>query len=189
MQIVARLATCGLLWLTLTGCGGGKYTIQFEAADVINAPGNDLSREELDIDILTITPAEAEKYPDIVNKTMRSSDWFAARDANDAKIGGIDPNHIYALRRGSGDARRDRQLGAPLISLIDRADKAPVTVNVEHPNPGEAKSALVIYGRFRTMDGMAATPPLVISPAPRMKSGETINIRVGRTDMTCSNCP
>ena len=83
----------------LAGCG--NYRITFEAADVINAWGEDITREDLDVDVLCLSSDDVKNHPEIVNGTMRSDEWFKARDEVDHKIGDISPKRIYALRRGA----------------------------------------------------------------------------------------
>ena len=74
-----RIAT-GLLVAVLAGCG--KYTVTFEVGDVINAHGDDASRTMLDVDIICLTKEEAERHPEIVNRTMLADAWFKARDTD-----------------------------------------------------------------------------------------------------------
>ena len=97
-----RIAT-GLLVAVLAGCG--KYTVTFEVGDVINAHGDDASRTMLDVDIICLTKEEAERHPEIVNRTMLADAWFKARDTDYAMISDIKPRHIYALRRGETNLR------------------------------------------------------------------------------------
>ena len=179
------------LWIVggalTTGCGG-KYTINFEVADVINAPGNDLSREELDVDILCLTKKEAAEFKAVVNKTMRSDEWFQKRDTEDSSLSLIDEAHLYALRRGNNSERRDVLLGPSLISFNDRRDgQRTLTYNIEHSEPGDADAAIVIYGRFRGQSGIARNEPIVIQPPPSFGKDKAITIRVGRTDMERAN--
>jgi hypothetical protein len=174
------------LLLLLSGCA--SYSLTFELADVINAPGDDLTREELDVDILLLTPKETEKYSEIVDGTMRSDVWFRLRDEDDPKIKAIPASQILALRRGGAEGRRDTLKGASLISKIDRSGGGKFTLPIKHPDAGAGGSAIVIYGRFRGMSGMAKRPPLVIQPLPGWGKEKDLLIKVGRTDMTCVNC-
>ncbi|RMF85803.1 MAG: hypothetical protein D6744_00785 [Planctomycetota bacterium] len=182
-----RIGSFATLWIAAvaatTGCGG-KYTINFEVADVINAPGNDLSREELDVDILCLTKKEAAEFKSAVNKTMRSDEWFQKRDTEDSSLSLIDASHIYALRRGTDSERRDILLGPPLLSFIDRRDgKRTLSYTIEHEEPGEPEAAIVIYGRFRGTDGIARTEPVVVQPPPGFGKSKSITVRIGRTNM------
>ena len=78
-----RVSWVGLaLIMMLSGCG--NYQITFEVADVINAPGTDLSGEMLDVDIVCLTKKDIENHPEIVQKTMRANEWFEARDEDAA---------------------------------------------------------------------------------------------------------
>lgn len=181
-----RLSSLAGLLLLLSGCA--KYSLTFEVADVINAPGDDLTREELDVDILLMTPKQTEKYPEIVSGALRSDEWFRMRDEDDPKISGIPASQILALRRGGAEDRRDTLVGPSLISQIDRAESGNIKIPIKHPDPGAHDSAIVIYGRFRGMSGMAKRPPLVIQPLPGWGKKHDLLIKVGRTDMTCANC-
>jgi hypothetical protein len=176
-----RLLCVGLpLVVLLSGCG--NYTITFEVADVINAWGDDVTREMLDVDILCLTKKDAENHPEIVQKTMRADEWFKARDDDAPKIGDIPAKRICALRRGKAGDKRDTLVGEALLSARDREDGGnTTTVHVTHPQFLNGESALVIYGRFSSPTGIASTPPLVIQPPPRWDTD--ILIKVGRTDM------
>lgn len=163
----------------LVGCG--NYTITFEVADVINAWGEDVTREMLDVDILCLTKKDAKRHPSIVNGAMQADEWFNARDKDPQKIGDISPKQIYALRRGGTTAKNDTLIGEPLLSARDRQDGLRTTVvTVNHPQASNDKSAIVIYGRFSSQTGIAKTQPLVIQP-PGWKS--KLLIKVGRQGM------
>lgn len=180
------LIISGMLWF-LSGCA--SYSLTFQVGDVINAPGDDLTREELDVDVLLLTPKETERYPEIVEGGLRSDEWFRMRDEGDPKVAGISPKHILALRRGAPDPGRDTLVGPSLISQIDRREHGDITIPIKHPDPGDRDSAIVIYGRFRSMTGLAKTPPLVIQPLPGWGDDKHLIVKVGRTGMTCLNCP
>lgn len=183
-----RAGGAGVLLLVLTGCG--NYTITFEVAEIINAPAGDLSREELDVDILCFTAEDSERFPEIVDGTMRSDEWFRLRDADDSKITKIDPKRIFALRRGDANERRDTLAGTALVSLVDSQSGDPKTlVKFHHPSFMNKASAIVIYGRFRGQDGMAKEPPVVIQPPPKWLDRNDIVISIGPKTMRCSNCP
>jgi len=168
------------LALLLSGCG--NYTITFEVADVINAWGDDVTREMLDVDIVCMTKTDAENHPEIIQKTLRADEWFKARDEDAPQIGNIPAKRIYALRRGGAGHKRDTLRGESLLSARDREDGGrTTTVPVTHPNFLSGESAIVIYGRFSSPTGIAANPPLVIQPPPRWDTD--ILIKVGRTDM------
>ena len=178
-----------VLWVTLpliallTGCG--NYTITFEVADVINAWGDDVTREMLDVDILCLSKSDVEKHPEIVNGTMRADEWFKARDDVDHKIGDISPKRIYALRRGGAGDKRDTLLTEALLSAKDRQDgRRTTTVKVQHPQFLNGESAIVIYGRFSSQTGVAKAPPLVIQP-PGSKN--EIIIKVGKAGMSVAS--
>jgi len=174
-----------LVVLLLTGCG--HYTVTFEVADVINAPGSDLTREMLDVDIICMTKKDAEHHPEIINGTLRADTWFKARDTDDPKIGDIPAKEIFALRRGAPGDKRDTLVGEPLLSAIDRKDgQRTTTVKITHPGFLHSEAALVIYGRFADAEGKVAnTPPLVIQPPPGWHTD--LLVKVGRTDMKVVN--
>ena len=170
-----------LIGALLTGCG--NYTITFDVADVINAPTTDLSREELQVDILCLTTDDIEQHPEIVSGTMPADEWFKARDELDQRISDISPERIYALRVGGAEDQRDTLCGAALQSTIDREDGLrTITVKVHHPQGLSSESAIVIYGRFGAESGgVARTPPLVIQPPG---TNDQIIIKVGRKDLS-----
>jgi hypothetical protein len=176
-----RVLWVGLpLVVLLVGCG--NYRITFEAADVINAWGEDITREDLDVDVLCLSSNDVKNHPEIVNGTMRSDEWFKARDEVDHKIGDISPKRIYALRRGAQGDSRDTLLGPSLLSFVDRRDgHRTTTVKVNHPNWLSGEAAIVIYGRFSSPTGVAQVPPLVVQP-PGGK--DDITIKVGRKGMS-----
>lgn len=187
-RTLVAAACLGLLTLGTTGCNG-NYTISFHAADIINAPGNDLTREELEVDVVVLTPKEADRYPQLLDGTVRSAAWFTARDQNSAEFAAIPADQIHALRRGNPNNSRDRLVGPPLLSLVDRSDQRPVEVEVDHPNPGNDNAAIVIFGRFRDMNAMAKTPPVIIQPPPGWGKDKELEIAVDRQGMRCRNCP
>jgi hypothetical protein len=174
-----RIVT-GLLAPVLAGCG--NYTVTFEVGDVINASGDDMSRTMLDVDIICLTKEEAERHPEIVNRTMLSDAWFKARDTDYAMISDIKPGHIYALRRGETNPR-DTLKGEPLLSGRDLTEGASRTrtVSIRHSGALGGGAAIVIYGRFTTGAGVARLAPLVIKPPG--DRGKDIHVAVGRQNM------
>jgi hypothetical protein len=178
----------GLALLAIGPAGCGNYRITFEVADVINAPGDDLTREMLDVDIVMLRAKDAEKFPEIVDKSLRSDEWFRMRDQDDPKLSALEAGQIYALRSGDAEDRRDTLLGPALVSAIDRKDgKRETTVKVHHPLFLSDDSAIVIYGRFRSMTGLASKPPIVLQPSPPWNTH--LRIKVGRTDWEVVNYP
>ena len=146
-KLCCRALGIGLLVLLFTGCG--NYTITFQPGDVINAPGADLSREMLDIDVVLLTKKDAKKHPQILEGTMRSDEWFKARDEDADEIATIPAGQILALRSGSSSEKRDSLKGGPLLSACDVQGRSPnVTFEFEHPDAGAGEAAIVIYGRF-----------------------------------------
>ena len=174
--LLLALPALALCW----GCG--NYTITFEAADVINAWGEDITAEMLDVDILCLTKEDVKNHPEIVQRSMRADDWFRARMEDSPRIADIDAKQIYALRRGAAGDKRDTLLGLPLLSAKDREDGLrKTTVKVHHPTPLSGEAAIVIYGKFSDQMGIAKTPPVVIQPPPSWN--KEIYIKVGRRDM------
>jgi hypothetical protein len=168
------------LTVLVTGCG--NYTITFEVADVINAWGEDITAEMLDVDIVCLSKKDAERHPGIVNGTVRAAEWFKARDEDSAEFGDISPKRIFALRHGAAGDKRDTLVGLPLLSFKDRKDGLRTTsVRVKHPQPMSSESAIVIYGRFSEQMGIARTAPCVIQPPPAWH--KDIHVHVGRKDM------
>ena len=164
----------------LAGCG--NYTITFEVADVINAWGDDVTREMLDVDILCLTKEDVENHPEIVNRSMTADEWFKARDERSHAIGDIAPKRIYALRRGNSGDFGDNLLGEPLLSAKDRRDGLTATsYKIKHSQGMNGEAAIVVYGRFSSQTGIAKTPPLVIQP-PGTK--EDIFIKVSKNGMS-----
>lgn len=190
MDARARTRALGMLGLPLLillgGCG--NYTITFEVADVINAWGADLTAEMLDVDIVCITKKDAEHHPEIVNGTMRADEWFKARDEDSPRIGDIEAKRIYALRHGAAGEKRDTLAGLPLLGANDRKDGLRTTaVRVHHPQCLSGDSALVIYGRFSSQEGVATAAPVVIKPLPLWK--RELIVKVGKKSMNVANWP
>lgn len=168
----------------LCGTGCGNYTITFDLSDVINAYGDDNTRTALDVDIVCLSPKEADKYPEIINKTMTSDEWFRLRSEKSARLANIDPAHIYALRAGDKSAN-DELKGPPLQSPRDTRDKATsVTVKgISHSSYTNGKSAIVIYAAFGSREGPAKVAPIVLQPPPQWAKGNQLHIRVDRIGM------
>ncbi len=168
----------GCVFLVLAGCSG-KYTITFEPGDVINDGGKDASRREmLDIDIICLTKADAEDFPELAGGHMRSQEWFAARDGDDPQLRKLD-TRIYALRAGTSGPR-DTLVGPPLTSGRDGGRAYPVILT--HPQASAKESAIVIFGRFHDGEGgLANTRPVVISPLSARH--RDIFVSVGRAGM------
>ena len=172
----------------LLGCGNYKAT--FHSAEVINAWGEDRTREQLDIDIVCLTKEDAEKLPEVVSGSLRSDEWFRMRDADDPRLATLKASQIFALRHGSADSRRDTLRGPPLLSGIDRKDGSDkVVVSFKHPQFLNSDAAIVIYARFVGETGLARSSPIIVRPPPGWLRDNNLVIRVGRTSMSCENCP
>ena len=172
------------LLVMAAGCGG--YTIVFEVENVINTDANnpmdDTTSKMLEVDIVCLTPKDAEDHPEIVNETMRADDWFHARDTDTAKIGTIGPKRIYALRRGNPGDKRDTKVGEPLLSGRDYGPEhsKKFEVKIKHPKALSANAKIVIYGRYHAGNAVSKVSPLVIDPPSWDK---VIHIKVGRTEL------
>lgn len=172
--------------LLVVAAGCGRYTIVFEVQDVINTDANnsqdDTTSKMLEIDIICLTPEDAEDHPGIANATMRADAWFHARDTNDAKIGTISSKRIYALRRGNSDDKGDTKVGEPLLSGRDYGPEhsRKFEVQITHPKAAAANSKIIIYGRFHAGNAVSKVSPLVIDPPAWDK---VIHIKVGRTNL------
>ncbi len=177
-------ALLGLVVLT-GGFGCAKAPVLvFELDRVINAPGDDLTREELDVDVLLLKAEDAAAHPELLNGAMKSDEWFAKRDRDDATE--LEAKRILAYRRGESAAGDTRQ-ETSFISGIDRQGQGPIRLATNHPEPG--KGSIVIFGRWRSMEGTASRRPLVIRPLPGWNDEHELRIRVGREDFECLNCP
>ena len=80
-----------------------------------------LGDEVLDVDILALSRAEAQKHPEIINGAMTSREWFEARDGQHLKTGErwtLRPNEgplpwwVFAKDRRTPGARRSRRWGS-----------------------------------------------------------------------------
>jgi hypothetical protein len=169
----------GLL-LVLTGCG--HYTIVFEVGDVINTDANsaddDSTRQMLAVDIVCLTKEDAANHKEIINRTMRADEWFAARDNDNDRIT-IDAERIYALRPGD-TSPHDTRMGDALLSFLEGGQRQ-VEVSIHHPQPFASESRIAIYGRFHRGSAVSNVEPVLIEPPVWDKQ---IRIKVGRTSMT-----
>jgi hypothetical protein len=181
MSGTVRLAlAAGLLW-ALAGCG--NYTIKFQVEDVINTgPKNDdNAREQLDVDVVAVSNADAKDYPELVEGGWRSKDWFAARDKDPSKIRKLlARKHVFALRKGK-PSPDDVLLGEPLVSARTSRQKE-VVVKVHHPDSLAGEAAFVVFGRFHDGEGgILDARPVIIHPLPAWNMD--IVLSVGRTSM------
>lgn len=176
-----RCALTGCVLLVLAGCG--KYTITFQPGDVINDGGKgDSAREMLDVDIICLTKSDAKDFPELAEGTMRSQEWFSARDGDDQRLRKLD-KRIYALRAGES-SHKDKLVGPPLAS--GREGGREVTLRLTHPQAFASESAFVIFGRFHDGEGgMKNTRPVLIRPLPNWDTD--ILIGVGRDNMEWVN--
>ncbi|MBU0640941.1 MAG: hypothetical protein KKB50_18925 [Planctomycetes bacterium] len=179
-----RCALVSGLLLVLSGCG--QYSVTFEVSEVINTdlaqPDNDRTSDMLDVDVVCLTKKEAEKFPNVVNGSMRADAWFAARDRDE--LGVIDRGHIYALRRGEREDRHDTLVGPPLLSgrVMEKGASWKREVKVQHAQSLSGESAIVIYAKFHEGSAVARVAPLVVKPPPRWQ--KNIVVKVGRTNLT-----
>ncbi|MFO0840148.1 MAG: hypothetical protein U1D55_16695 [Phycisphaerae bacterium] len=176
MRAILRGAAGALLLAGLVGCG--NYTIVFEMQDVINAPGDDLSRDQLDVDIVALDGKNADRYPELANLSVRSKQWFQIRDSDDPKYNNIPKEQIYALRRGGAGDKRDTLVGEPLVSGRDMPAGGTRTVSVNVKHPDGWKGRFLIFGRFSDGRGVAAVEPTSIA-----SGAKEIYVQVGRKSM------
>jgi hypothetical protein len=183
-----KLELVGVLLLTAGLFGCGPYTIEFRVQDVINAPGDELSRQMLDVDIVCLSPSEAERHPDIASGQMRSDVWFKARRGDGVSISDIPADQVYSFRglrehdQMYVNYTSDTRKRGPLVPVLDGGERV-VTVDVEHPTPGKKDSVLLIFGRFHDgRGGLLPTDAVRISPSPKAESKITVD--VGKRNLT-----
>jgi hypothetical protein len=181
MNMRARFSALAAgLVLLLTGCG--HYTIVFEVGDVINtdpaAAEDDGTRQMLAVDIVCLTKEDAERYQEVVDRTILADEWFARRDGRKDPRIVIDAERIYALRPGESSTS-DTRRGEALLSYRESGQRQ-VKVDIQHPQPFAAESRIVIYGRFRKGSGVNDVAPVVVKPPTW---DHNILIKVGRTSM------
>ena len=167
------------LLLVLVGCG--KYEIAFQVEEVINDGGQgDSAREMLDVDVICLTKADAQDFPELAEGTMWSKEWFSARDLHEQKLRKLE-KQVYSFRSGKRGPH-DTLMGPPLVSGRD-TDRDRVVLSVRHKQALSGDSAIIILGRFHDgRGGLMNTRPVVIRPLPSMD--KEIIIGVGRTEMT-----
>jgi hypothetical protein len=174
-----------MLPLAALASGCGNYTIVLRVADIINAPGDDGSRQRLDIDIVCLSKTDADRHPDVANGGMRSDAWFKARMGMGAAIGDLG-RKVHALRLQEGEDYKkygnDTVIGGPLSSVADKGDKE-LTVRVNHSGWASGQAAIVIYGRFHDgKRGLLATEPVVVRPPPAWNTKVVVSVE--RTRLT-----
>ncbi len=175
-----RRLTClpvACLLFALVGCS--NYTVTFELGDVINAAGDDLRREQLEVDIVCLDGENAKRYPELVNGSVRAKEWFQSRDQNEAKFNNIARDQIYALRHAAD--KRDTLMGGPLVSARDLPAGAKPQVNVEVKHPDTWGGSILIFGRFTDGRNVLPVEPLQIKPLPAWEN--QIRVSVGRKNM------
>jgi hypothetical protein len=180
------VALCaGLLLAAAAGCSK-NYTVAFETQDVINAWGEDRTRELLDVDVVCLSGDASRKHPEFTNGTLKSDAWFRMRD--EAGVPDVDASLIYALRSGQSGDKRDRLMGPPLQSRRDwKAGETERSVNVEHPGPGDKEAAILVIGRFKDKNALAKSDAVVVRPLPGWGGDKLIRISVGRSSMMWAN--
>ncbi|MFH1745840.1 MAG: hypothetical protein ABIG44_02230 [Planctomycetota bacterium] len=172
----------GCLLLVLTVCSGCSsiYKITFQPGEAINTGGLGTHRSEmLDVNLICLSKSDAKDFPALVNGTMRSDEWFTARESDDPRLRSLD-DCIYALCKGDSGTR----VKPPLLDKASGGHN--VTVEVEHPDPGPKEAAIVIFGRFHDgKGGLMKTQPVVLCPLPSAR--KEIFINVGPTSMVLLN--
>lgn len=175
-----------ILWtppilLAALSSGCGSYKITFNVNEIINAtPGDDNSRDRLDIDIVCLTKKNAELHPDIVNGQLRSDQWFKARQGEGStSLGDFSRNQIHALRGKDLAMYKkytpDTRAGDPLTPVADGGEKTRV-VNFTHPGWGSSDAAIVVYGRFTRGGKLYPSNPVVIKPLPKWNTDIVIDV-------------
>ena len=184
--MAGKVSVTALALVLLAGTVGcpPDPVLVFSLDQVINAPGSDTTREELDVDVLLLTRQDAIDHPDLLNGAIKSKDWFDKRSRDD--VTQIESKQILAYRRRH-TTQSDRRQGISFMSGMDRQSQADIRLETEHPEPG--KGSIVIFGSWRGMDGPATRRPLVIRPLPGWGDDAEIRVRVGREDFECLNCP
>lgn len=186
-RTIAVTIGCAAVLALATGCGTGKYTIQFQVSEVINVSEGKPTGDQLPVDIISITADEASRHPDVVDGRLRSDRWFNLRMTNDPQLPPVPPARIYSLRPDIDRLRgTDTRLGDALVGA--RFGRPMVEVQVEHPQPGNKNAAIVIYGWFKERGRDANKPPLVIRPPGAFKT-KLLQVRVGPDSLECVNCP
>lgn len=179
-----------LVWLGLSvGCGGPKtYDLYFELSDPINAPDSSDPRNHkpLVVEVVCMTPTDAEDYPMMLNGGWQSATWFDKRgNTADPELGKLLPR-IH----GFGSCQGSNRLGDALISPSDMGGQPRVgPFSVTHPEPDKDASAIVVYARFIGDGKLMPTSPVII-PLKQPMSGPggvpsgKINIKVGATSIS-----
>lgn len=170
MRHRAILWAATILLATLSS-GCGSYKITFRVNEIINAtPGDDNSRDRLDIDIVCLTKENAEMHPDIVNGQLRSDQWFQARQGEGStQLGDFSKKQIHALRGKDlamySKYTQDTRAGDPLTPVADGGARKRI-VKFHHPGWGSSEAAIVVYGRFTQGGRLYSSNPVVIKPVP-----------------------
>lgn len=177
-------ALFGLNVLMLAAVGCGNYTAKFQVQQVINAPDDERSRKQLDIDVVCIDKKLAEKHPRIANGSMRSDEWFKLRAERGTMIAEIPGSAIYSLR-GTGAAyanyTADTVKGPPLTSPAD-GGKTEVDLPFSFSRHGESGAVILVFGRFHDgKGGLLPTDPVRIAPPPSWNT--KLLIDVGRRSL------
>lgn len=175
--------TVPFLAMWLLGCG--NYTVTFQVNGPINTGGRgDNNEEMLVIDIVCLTPADAERYPNIANGSMRSKAWFSARQKlpGAENISSLKSDRIMSLRREGDQYTRDKLAPGGPILPTSVGGASTRTIGFHHSKSMSKQSVILIYGRFQDdKGGMANTDPILIQPPPSWNTD--IVIEVGRTQL------
>lgn len=171
--------TVPFLSFLMLGCG--NYTVTFRVATALNTGGlGESNAEMLDVDIVCLTPADAERYPGIANGSTRSRAWFLARQKSGTENISSLKKRLYALRGDAGELYgkySDTRKGDAL-----RPGEGSRTVEIKHPKALSKNSVLLIYGRFQDgKGGLMDADPIVIQPPPKWKTD--VVIEVGATGL------
>lgn len=174
----------GLSVLLVASAGCGGYTAKFQIQQIVNAPDDERSRKQLDIDIVCLDKKLAEKHPRIANGSMRSDEWFKLRAERGTMIAEFPGGAIYSLR-GTGTAyanyTADTHKGPPLTSPAD-GGRNEVDVPFTFSRYGESGAVILVFGRFHDgKGGLLPTDPVRIAPPPSWNT--KLLIDVGRRSL------
>lgn len=171
-------ATCALLLGLLVGCG--NYTVTMNVADVINAAGDDNTKQMLDVDIVCLRGKDAKRWEELARGGVRADEWFKLRDEKSSKLAGLE-DRIYMLADKSRDLP-GKVIGAPLLSGVDyKGETRRVFKGVRFPEFTQGDAVILIYGRFYDgKGGVRRNDPIRLAPPP---ANDKIEIRIDRQNM------
>lgn len=187
---MSRITCAASAFAALLAAGCGNYTVKFEVQKIINAPGDDHSRQLLDIDVVCLARAEADANPKLADGSVRSDEWFRSRARGEAPASKLSQSRVYALRAEGGayaSYTSDTVKGTPLASPAD-GGKTETAISINLAEFLESGATILVYGRFHDgKGGLLATAPVRIAPPPRWNT--TLVIDVDRQALAWKNPP